>query len=258
MNNVNYKDQLMYVKWWLKPDIDRERRLQVLAAIKQFTAQIERDEPGTLTYLVYLPDMRQANQPPVSGEEILYVESYANKLAFESHLKNFNKHIGDPYKDCFLAAPNNSELSFIQVLECQRHGTTLDSPPAGYIRNNFAVARDVQWVNWWTKSAADKAAVLEGLANFADWCYHNEPQTLIYLFATPIADESTAPPNAGNIVFLAAYVDDQARDFHYDNWDEQIIGKYKDSFVTSADDPDTPYIEVENVNLLCGFERWNN
>lgn len=253
MREIN-QDTIMYVKWWLKDNICKER---VYSALKTYTAKIRIAEPGTRTYLAYVPACGDIpDQPPVVSRELFFVESYQDQEALDRHIKYFNEAFLDPLKDCFVTQPGDPNSPLFLLDNCQRYRPVPHAPVAGFIRpDGYKNAEITQYVKWWVKEDMDKRDVLNGLYEFFDWAKHNEPGTLVYFYTDPIKDATYPPAPEGEIFFMSAYANEEARQLHYANWNERFISKYKDYFVASANDPDVPFITVENITLLDGFIR---
>jgi len=56
------------------------------AALSRLATRVRAKEPGTLVYLVFVPDMQELSLPTASPLEVVFVEGYKNKAAFLAHL----------------------------------------------------------------------------------------------------------------------------------------------------------------------------
>ncbi|HEX7182838.1 MAG TPA: hypothetical protein VF756_13425 [Thermoanaerobaculia bacterium] len=248
---VPYSDTLMFVDWWVQTEPVYMKTVE--NALKEFTRYVEANEPGTQIYLIYTTKV--PSQPPAGAHQIRFVESYKDKAAFNLHLGNFDDYIRNRYGGLFVAAPNSALDPFIQVENAARYRSTPTSPPAGYIRpGGPRKAAVTQNVKWWLKPEADRAKVLQSLAEFAAWCERNEPGTLIYLFSLPEAGHVWPPANPGEIAFMAAYESQAAFNLHVDNWNERFLSQHINDFVTSPDGS-YPFIQVLDLEFFDGFVR---
>jgi len=55
-------------------------------ALARLTKQVRAKEPGTLLYLVFVPDMKAFSLPTPSPLEVVFIEGYRNKTALLAHL----------------------------------------------------------------------------------------------------------------------------------------------------------------------------
>jgi len=55
-------------------------------ALTRLAKQVRAKEPGTLLYLVFVPDLQELSLPTPSPLEVVFVEGYKNKTAFLTHL----------------------------------------------------------------------------------------------------------------------------------------------------------------------------
>jgi len=82
----------LYSTWWVKPD----KIIELITPLKQLAAAVEKNEKGTLMYLVNYPrfDFPTVkpgknpiiSQPMVRPGTIVFFEKYENWEAFETHL----------------------------------------------------------------------------------------------------------------------------------------------------------------------------
>ena len=101
--------------WFIQPG----QEATVQAALEQLAADVEANEPGTLTYLVHMPfngDARLQSLPPADPIMVLFFERYASPDAFLTHLNgplfaNFVATFGN----CFLTA-NGKPYTTVQFL----------------------------------------------------------------------------------------------------------------------------------------------
>lgn len=253
MTSERYIDTIQYTKWWLKNTTGNE---EVLNAFRAFVAQIKKDEPETLTYLMYRPDVKVANQPTVVPTELFFIESYASEDAFNEHVAAFVKAISEPYQSSFVPYAMNTAEPLVLTDCCARYRPTPNSAPSGFIRSDgFKEAAITQYAKWWVKPEKDKHELLNALYEFSVWVKENEPGTLMYFFTNPEHGKTAPPAPAGEIDFVAAYLDEQAQQTHYANWNERFLSKYKDYFVASCNDPSVPFIMEQNLCFFDGFIR---
>jgi quinol monooxygenase YgiN len=66
--------------------IARGREAAARTALTRLAKQVRAREPGTLLYVVFVPDMTELSLPTASPLEVVFVEGYRNKAAFLAHL----------------------------------------------------------------------------------------------------------------------------------------------------------------------------
>ncbi len=78
-------------------------------ALKTLAAQVKKHEPGTLIYLIHMPDMQGFNVPTPSPTSVTFLEVYKNKKAFLAHLAGpvYTQFVAK-YKDLFLNTTVNT------------------------------------------------------------------------------------------------------------------------------------------------------
>lgn len=256
MMTTQYIDTIQYTRWWLNSAHGNE---QLMKAFRDFVAQIKEAEAGTLTYLMYTPNLKVANQPSQVATELFFIESYASAEAFSTHIDAFVQAISDPFKASFYPYAMNPAEPLVLTDCCLRFKPTPISAPAGFIRpDGFNQAKITQNAKWWVKSGKDKHELLEALYEFSVWVKHNEPGTLMYFFTDPEPGKTAPPAAEGEINFIAAYLNEQAQTEHYANWNARFLDKYKDYFVASCNDPSVPFIEEQNLSFFDGFIRQKN
>jgi predicted enzyme related to lactoylglutathione lyase/quinol monooxygenase YgiN len=91
-------------RWFIQPGLEGV----VLPALIQLAAQVQADEPDTLTYLVHFPfvaDIRLQSLPPPDPLMVLFFETYASPDAFLAHVDGptFTSFVAE-YGQCFVQA----------------------------------------------------------------------------------------------------------------------------------------------------------
>ena len=66
--------------------IARGHEAAARTALARLAKQVRAKEPGTLLYLVFVPDMSELSLPTASPLEVVFVEGYENKAAFLTHI----------------------------------------------------------------------------------------------------------------------------------------------------------------------------
>ena|SRR6185503_10548219 len=66
--------------------IARGHEAAARTALARLATQVRAKEPGTLLYLVFVPDMSALSLPTASPLEVVFVEGYKNKGAFLAHI----------------------------------------------------------------------------------------------------------------------------------------------------------------------------
>lgn len=253
MTTTQYIDTIQFTKWWLKNAHGNE---QLLNTFHEFVAEIDRTEPGTLTYLMYTPDLKVANQPSQVPTELFFIESYLSPEAFSTHNDAFMATIGGPFSASFHPYALNPAEPLVLTDFCARFCTIPTSAPDGFIRpDGYKNALITQNAKWWVKPDKNKHELLEALYEFSLWVKENEPGTLMYFFTNPEPGKTAPPAAEGEINFIAAYQNAQAQSDHYANWNARFLDKYKDYFVASCNDPSVPFIEEQNLCFFDGFIR---
>ncbi len=108
-------------QWFIKPGMER----QVMAALPPYVADVYANEPGTLTYLVNTPWLKEGPEealqslPPVVPFCLLFIEQYASPAAFLAHVhgKAFTGFVAQ-YGDLFISSNGNP---YTTVMFLERH-----------------------------------------------------------------------------------------------------------------------------------------
>jgi quinol monooxygenase YgiN len=125
-------------QWFIRPGFEA----QVIEGVTQLAADIEANEPGTLTYLVHTPrvddDVLQS-LPPSNPLSLLFFETYRDPSAFVAHVKGplFTQFV-QQFGNCFVPSdplptdPGSTAgpYSTVQFLT-QQAGFALGQPPGG-------------------------------------------------------------------------------------------------------------------------------
>ncbi len=101
--------------WYLNP----ETRSEGIAALRQLTKDVKKNEPDTWGYLVHSGGADSV--PPCDDDTVVFVEIYKDEKAFKKHLSKksaFSKFLKKS-GHLFLSAPG-SENPFFQVLNVDR------------------------------------------------------------------------------------------------------------------------------------------
>lgn len=125
-NNVSLTSQ-----WFIRPGCEDE----VIEAVTRLAAEVESQQPGTLTYLVHTQwagDGDLQSLPPFNPLSLLFFEVYRDAQAFKDHVNGplFTQFV-QQYGDLFITAGGKS------IAEGDRPYTTVQflSRRAGYVRN---------------------------------------------------------------------------------------------------------------------------
>lgn len=108
----------LIAKWWITPG----RETVVIPALQRL-ADAVRAEPGTLLYLVHLPDYTipaPGSEPVPRPGEVVFMEGYADWAAFQAHLAGtaftaFKRDFGAMFVQGHGAAGASGPQPFIQV-----------------------------------------------------------------------------------------------------------------------------------------------
>ncbi len=116
-------------QWFIKPGCETE----VLAAVTQLAADVQSQEPGTLTYLVHTPWTGEGglqSLPPSDPRSLLFFEVYQNPQAFKQHVSGplFTQFV-QKYGDLFVPAANGGPYTTVQFLS-QQAGFVRGAKPA--------------------------------------------------------------------------------------------------------------------------------
>jgi quinol monooxygenase YgiN len=85
-------------QWNMKPG----KEVEATKALKKLAADVKRNEPGTLCYLVHIPDMKGFNQPTPSPTVVSFYEVYATPAALTAHVNGAFSAFKAKHKDLFL------------------------------------------------------------------------------------------------------------------------------------------------------------
>ncbi len=88
-------------RWIIKPGSEAAAK----TALKKLAKDVQKNEPRTLLYLVFTPDMKQQSFPPASPQEVTFIEGYNNK-------QDFLAHINGPVFKTFMAKHANLFAAF--------------------------------------------------------------------------------------------------------------------------------------------------
>src|SRR6188768_1853678 len=109
------------------------------AALTRLAKQVRAKEPGTLLYLVFVPDMNELSLPTASPLEVVFVEGYTNKRAFLAHLNG-------PVFTQFKAKHQRLFLS-----------TTVTGADGKPVQSPFVLVQNVRRLGGFVRSGADGA-----------------------------------------------------------------------------------------------------
>lgn len=110
----------LIAKWWITPGKEEA----VVPALQRLASEV-RAEPGTLLYLVHLPDFTTpspGSEPAPRPGEVVFVEGYADWPAFQAHLAG----------PAFTAFKRDFGAMFVQG-----HGTAGSSGPQPFVQVEF-------------------------------------------------------------------------------------------------------------------------
>jgi len=93
-------------KWTILPGNEKKAH----AALKQMAKDVQKNEPGTLLYMVHIPNFKQKNLPTPPAGEVIFFEIYKDKAACDAHITgpiftNFMKKYGSLFLTDFSATP---------------------------------------------------------------------------------------------------------------------------------------------------------
>lgn len=103
-------------RWFVRPGCEQAAQ----AALRQLAADVERNEPDTLTYLVHQPyrgDGRLRSLPPSESGTVLFFETYRNADAFVRHVNGpvFGAFV-ERYGELFVAS-NGKPFTFVEFVQ---------------------------------------------------------------------------------------------------------------------------------------------
>lgn len=79
-------------KWYINP----EKVEEAIKALKKLALDVQNNEPGTLLYKIFIPNIGESSLPPVVSTAVTFIEIYVDVQAFEKHIN------GEIFK-CFVA-----------------------------------------------------------------------------------------------------------------------------------------------------------
>ena len=85
-------------QWNMKPG----KEVEALKALKKLAAEVKKNEPGTLFYLVHTVDMKGFNQPTPSPTVVSFYEVYKDAAALNAHVTGAFSTFKAKHKDLFL------------------------------------------------------------------------------------------------------------------------------------------------------------
>lgn len=96
----------LIAKWTILPGNEEK----VCEALKKLAADVKENEPGTLLYMVHVPNFDEKSLPTPPAGEVVFFEIYQDQAAFFDHLngsvfKNFVKDYGSLFLSDFSAVP---------------------------------------------------------------------------------------------------------------------------------------------------------
>jgi len=115
------------------------REAAARTALTRLATQVRTQEPDTLLYLVFVPDMNELSLPTASPLEVVFVEGYTNKRAFLAHLNG-------PVFTQFKAKHQGLFLS-----------TTVTGADGKPVQSPFVLVQNVRRLGGFVRSGADGA-----------------------------------------------------------------------------------------------------
>jgi quinol monooxygenase YgiN len=115
------------------------REAAARTALTRLATQVRTQEPDTLLYLVFVPDMNELSLPTASPLEVVFVEGYTNKRAFLAHLNG-------PVFTQFKAKHQRLFLS-----------TTVTGADGKPVQSPFVLVQNVRRLGGFVRSGADGA-----------------------------------------------------------------------------------------------------
>ncbi len=108
----------LIAKWWITPG----KEDLVVPALLRLAGEV-RSEPGTLLYLVHLPDFATpapGSEPVPRPGEVVFVEGYADWDAFKAHLTGptftaFKRDFGAMFVQAHATSGTTGSQPFVQV-----------------------------------------------------------------------------------------------------------------------------------------------
>lgn len=94
-------------KWTMLPGKEKK----AISALKKMANAVNKEEPGTLLYMIFTPDYKEKNLPNPPSGEVVFFEIYEDKDAFQKHITgsiftDFIKSNGSSFLNDFSAVPN--------------------------------------------------------------------------------------------------------------------------------------------------------
>lgn len=85
-------------QWNMKPGSEHD----AMKALKKLAADVKKNEPGTLFYLVHVPDLKGFNQPTPSSTAVSFYEVYKDTAALTAHVNGAFSAFKAKHKHLFL------------------------------------------------------------------------------------------------------------------------------------------------------------
>lgn len=104
-------------KWTILPGNEEK----VTKALKQLALDVQKNEPGTLLYIIHTPNFEEKSAPMPPAGEIVFFEIYKDKDAFNAHItgpyfQNFVKDYGNLFLQDF-STPSNMYITVEPLLQ---------------------------------------------------------------------------------------------------------------------------------------------
>src|SRR4051812_33703630 len=117
----------LIAKWTILPG----NETKALYALTKLAADVQKNEPDTLLYMVHTPDFNEASLPTPPAGEVIFFEVYKDKNAFLKHVqgKVFLSFLKN-YSDLFLKYSEDNSTVFVTL--------ELLTQVAGFIRTKLA------------------------------------------------------------------------------------------------------------------------
>jgi uncharacterized protein len=166
-------------EWFIKPGCEED----VMALLPELAAEVQANEPGTLTYLIHRPflaDPRLQSLPPVDPLSLLFFETYRDADAFLAHLNGpvFTGFVAE-YGDLFLQAGGKPYTTVEFLSTC-----------AGFVRPASLAAAAVETGATGANQhpavmfeiiANDQAAMTDFYTNVFGWSYQRGTGNFAYV-----------------------------------------------------------------------------
>jgi quinol monooxygenase YgiN len=96
----------LIAKWTILPGNEKK----AVAALKKLAKDVKQQEPGTLLYMVHVPNFKEKSLPTPPAGEVVFFEIYKDQAAFLKHVggsifTNFVKQYGKLFLNDFSATP---------------------------------------------------------------------------------------------------------------------------------------------------------